>query len=276
MGMMLIAGGDSFIHGSELADQKGGTPSSSTIPALLAKSIGAEYLCTAWPGNANNAIVRQVMNACELNKNQDLFVVVMWTFSHRYEFRFNYNTQRRNTPWYSMNLWDIVDDPATLKQEFVNFNPEVFDAHVKNKVVIDNVGITDFVKMFYKHVGNNEYYETYSTLKEILFLQQYLALNKIPYIFVPADTYLNGNDIYLRHEHDDSIRALYTQINWNNWYAFPPGAGKHETEHERGFYQWAIENKYKVGTTHPLEDAHRDAAELMQEKFNELVKKPVQ
>ena len=274
--MIIIAGGDSFIHGSELADQQVGTPSRSTIPALLAASIGAEYLCTAHPGNANNAIARQVMNACEANRGQDLSVFVMWTFTHRYEFRFNYNTRRLNTPWYSMNLWDIVDDPATLKKEFANFDPVVFDAHVKNKVLIDNAGITDFVKTFYKHVGNNEYYETYSTLKEILFLQQYLTLNKIPYLFVPADIYLKDNDVCLRHKNDPTMATVYNQINWDDWYAFPAGKGRHETEHERGFYQWAIENKYKVGTTHPLEDAHQDAATLMQEKFNELVKNSVQ
>jgi hypothetical protein len=274
--MIIVAGGDSFVHGSELADQKDGMPSRSTIPALLAKSIGAEYQCTACPGNANNAISRQVMNACEENKSKELFVFILWTFTHRYEFRFNYNTQRRNTPWYSMNLWDIVDDPAKLKKEFVNFDPTVFDAHVKNKVLIDNAGITDFVKIFYKHVGNNEYYETYSTLKEILFLQQYLTLNRIPYLFAPADIYLKDNDICLRHAQDTTMSTVYNQINWDNWYAFPPGVSKHETEHPRGFYQWALENKYKVGTTHPLEDAHRAAAQLMQEKFNELVKKPVQ
>ena len=150
--MIIVAGGDSFIHGSELADQLGRTPSNSTIPALLAKSIDAEYQCTAWPGNANNAISRQVMNACEANRGKDMMVFVMWTFTHRYEFRFNYNTRRLNTPWYSMNLWDIVDDPATLKKEFTNFDPEVFDAHVKNKVLIYNAGINDFVKTFYKNV----------------------------------------------------------------------------------------------------------------------------
>jgi hypothetical protein len=47
------------------------------------------------------------------------------------------------------------------------------------------------------------------------------------------------------------------------------------TTDPRGFYQWARENKYPVGTTHPLEAAHADAAKLMQEKFNELVKKSV-
>jgi hypothetical protein len=269
--MIIVAGGDSFVFGSELADQKLATPSNSTIPALLAKSIGAEYQCTAWPGNANSAIARQVMNTCEAHKSKELFVFVLWTFTHRYEFRFNYNTHRRNTPWYSINLWDIVDNPAKLKKEFANFDPDVFDSHVKNKVLIDNVGMTDFVKTFYKHVGNSEYYETYSTLKEILFLQQYLDLNKIPYLFAPADIYLENHNNCLKHSQDATMSTVYNQINWDNWYTFPPGAGKHETEHDRGFYQWAIENKYPAGTTHPLEQAHADAAHLMKDKFNELV-----
>jgi predicted metal-dependent phosphoesterase TrpH len=68
---------------------------------------------------------------------------------------------------------------------------------------------------------------------------------------------------------------LYNQINFDNWYFFPIGAGTNQTETPRGFYQWAVENKYKVGVTHPLEDAHKDAAELIKEKFNELVKKSI-
>ena len=273
--MIIVAGGDSFIHGSELADQKGVSASNNTIPALLAKSIDATYQCVAQPGNANNAIVRQVMNFCESNKQQELFVFVMWTFTHRYEFRFNYRTGRRDSPWYSMNLWDIVDDVSSIQRQFANFDPVVFDSHINNKKILETVGLTEFVKMFYKHVGNSEYYETYSTLKEILFLQQYLTSNKIPYMFVPADIYLEDNDTYLRHNKDPSMVALYNQIDWTRWYTFTPGTQANETCAPRGFYQWAVENKYPVGTTHPLEDAHQDAAKLMQEKFNELVKTPV-
>jgi len=41
-------------------------------------------------------------------------------------------------------------------------------------------------------------------------------------------------------------------------------------------YQWAAENKYSVGAEgHPLEQARRDAAELIRERFNELVKKSI-
>jgi hypothetical protein len=59
-----------------------------------------------------------------------------------------------------------------------------------------------------------------------------------------------------------------------HWYMFPPAEEEYNTQTPRGFYQWAVENKYNIGADgHPLEDAHRDAAELIKEKFNELVKK---
>jgi hypothetical protein len=66
------------------------------------------------------------------------------------------------------------------------------------------------------------------------------------------------------------------QLDYSNWFFFPPGIPPHETATPRGFYQWAVENKYLCGPdNHPLEQAHQDAAKLMQEKFNELVKKPI-
>ena len=46
-----------------------------------------------------------------------------------------------------------------------------------------------------------------------------------------------------------------------------------ENPSPRGFYQQTIENKYIVDPKgHPLEEAHT-AAELIMEKFNELVTK---
>jgi len=272
----VVAGGDSFIFGSELKDQTSGLPSMSTYSALLAKNANLNYLCAAEAGNANNAISRQVITTCEQNKNKNLLVIVMWTFTHRYEFRFNYSIDRKSSPWYSINLWDIVDNPASLRKEFKTFNEDVFNAHLNNSLMNNNVGITDFAKTFYKHVGNNELYEFYTTLKEILFLQQYLHINKIPFLFVPADIYLQDCDYYKRHNTDKDIMSIYNQIDWDMWYTFPAGKLPNETIGPRGFYQWAIENKYPVGTTHPLEAAHQAAAELIQEKFNELVTKSVQ
>ena len=77
-------------------------------------------------------------------------------------------------------------------------------------------------------------------------------------------------------QQDINVKTLRAQIDMSKWFLFDPAIGGWDTTHPRGFYQWAIEGKYPVGTTHPLESAHTDAAKLMKEKFNELVKKSVQ
>jgi hypothetical protein len=86
-------------------------------------------------------------------------------------------------------------------------------------------------------------------------LQDHLDYHKIPYLFTCADNCIvTGN------------------LDYTKWFFFPPGSGLDQTETPRGFYQWAVENKYTCGVqNHPLELAHRDAAELMKEKFNEMV-----
>ena len=94
---------------------------------------------------------------------------------------------------------------------------------------------------------------------EILALQHVLNEKQIPYLFICAD---------------NCIKTQNPDIEWDKWFWFPPGDSVGQTCQPRGFYQWAIENKYQVGLeNHPLEQAHTDAAELMQGKFNELVKK---
>lgn len=91
-------------------------------------------------------------------------------------------------------------------------------------------------------------------------LQTYLELKNIPYIFTCADNCI-----------------ITKKLDYTNWYMFPMGNFTYETREPRGFYQWAVENKYKCGPEqHPLEDAHRDAAKLIEGKFYELVKKSVQ
>lgn len=91
-------------------------------------------------------------------------------------------------------------------------------------------------------------------------LQDFLQQKSIGYLFTCADNCV-----------------VTGKLDYTNWYFFPAGMGPDQTETPRGFYQWARENKYTCGIEHhPLEQAHKDAAELMQGKFNELVKKHLQ
>jgi hypothetical protein len=133
-------------------------------------------------------------------------------------------------------------------------------------------GVAEFADSFYKHVGSTEYWEIYSSLKEVVYLQNYLNIKRIPYMFTCADNSLRYN--FTTSSNDATINSLINQIDFTKWFWFPKG-NFWETTTPRGFYQWAVENKYPMGTTHPLEQAHSDAADLMKDKFNDLVKKSI-
>jgi hypothetical protein len=274
--MILVAGGDSFTYGTELKDQNN-VPSMSTFPALLSSENSLEYNCVAYPGNSNHAILRMTMQACHqhlLQKN-NFGVLVTWTFVNRYEFRFNYFTGQKLSPWYSLNSWLTLDDPNEIKKEFRSQDDSMFENQIMNLKRSKITGTAEFAKIWYKHVGDSEYFELYSTFKEILLFQFYLKANKIPYIFLTADNLYYKHPNYYRQK-DQILETLYEQIDWKNWFFFDKGKNFNETKEPRGFYQWAAENKYPIGTTHPLEEAHLEAAKLIKEKFNELVTKPLE
>ena len=104
--MNIVAGGDSFVYGSELKDCIR-AHSHSTFPALLTHDVKQTYRCTAWPGIGNDAIARRVIDELYIHRihgaqARDLFVIVNWTFPGRYEFRFNYDTGQRTGHWYAI------------------------------------------------------------------------------------------------------------------------------------------------------------------------------
>ena len=263
--MIIVAGGDSMVWGSELKDSPHGGPtgySRNTFPAILSKDY--EYQCAAYPGNGNDSIARMTMIACEKNKNKKQAVLVMWTFPGRYEFKIQ---TKKGSRWEVINSWSVgkqYDDTDIDKNKIVDM--------FKNKV--DLLGIGKFAESYFANVGFTEYWEIYSALKEIVFLQNYLEANQIPYLFTCVDNVIFNS--YTLTNPDDTITALYNQIKLDHWYLFPNGNEVNETTTPRGFYQWALENKYSVGALgHPLEQAHTDAAELIKEKFDELVKKSI-
>lgn len=84
MAAQLIAGGDSFVWGSELQDSPHGGPdgySRNTFAALLANKYNLEYRCAAYPGLANDQIVERIKFACDKTFNN--IVIVSWTWPTR-------------------------------------------------------------------------------------------------------------------------------------------------------------------------------------------------
>jgi hypothetical protein len=255
--MIIVAGGDSFIWGAELADCGPGRYSKATWPALLSDKSNNQYICVAQPGAGNDSIARHVIKQCEEMSGQDIAVVVQWTFPWRFGFRYV-----DPIGWVNVDLQIVSEE---FKNDWADMQINQFK----------KMGILDFTQKFFKLIGTTEYWPVYSTLKEILLLQGYLKTKGIPYLFASATNAVIDN-YTITAPTDIYVKNLFDQVDQSNWYWFPRGTIEGDTLAPRGFYQWALENKYNVGPgMHPLEQAHSDAALLIKEKFNELVKKSI-
>lgn len=261
--MIIVAGGDSFIFGTELADQVRGVHSKQTFPALLAKESNLDYVCVAKPGAANSEIARHVVNYCETHKDIDKAIMVLWTFPNRYEFNFAVGG------WKSINVWNL-QDADQIKKQLHSFSQKTIDDQIKTNEQLRSDNNFVFMEEFYKTVATTEFWEIYTSLKEIVYLQNYLEINKIPYLFTIADICLLFN--YTIDKKLVDTQSLYQQIKLDRFFLFT-GDEEIDGRKEKGFYRWALENKYPIGATHPLEEAHRHAAKLIKEKFDEMVKK---
>ncbi|SVE35376.1 uncharacterized protein METZ01_LOCUS488230, partial [marine metagenome] len=95
----------------------------------------------------------------------------------------------------------------------------------------------------------------------ILMLQELLENKNIKYMFTHVNEHVINGLIGPSNTYINSLRSF---IKFGEWYNFP---GHEETT---GFDQWAKWNKYEYATSHPLEKAHEDAAELLYEKVKTI------
>jgi hypothetical protein len=242
---ILISGGDSFVYGLDMLDCNSSNnyaPSNSTWPALLANHMQRDYICAAYPGSSNSSISRRTILTCEKYKNQDIFLVVSWSFLNRFEFKFT--TQFATITDKS----DLEGISLSLCKDWVSFNiRDLYGSTDLMKKYIEP-DIMKFLKDYYKFVGSDDVYEYYMTLKDIVYLQNYLKLKNIPYVFTSASAF------YRKNIDDENIQCLLDQIDFNNWFFFPELTG---------FLDWAYKNNYPKRDEHPSEEAHHDAFELI-------------
>jgi hypothetical protein len=127
--------------------------------------------------------------------------------------------------------------------------------------LFQETGVRDFAEAIYKYAAN-QYHETYLSWKSIIWLQNILEKKKIPFMFTLADNSL----FYEMTHHKGSgsfINALHSEIDFPN--GFP-------LVKDDGVQSMGLDlNDYERGTTHPLDQAHADAVQLMLPTFNKLI-----
>ena len=272
---LVISGGDSFTYGAELADDhEAGLPRPSEVSwaNLVANKLDTKHINTSESGRSNDFIVRQVINtiyeALQHDYNSDeIFVQIMWTFNSRTEICVDFDIERRDSPWLPIDSHMIMDesksdwfkelDPKTTIH-WKEIRDVMHERWEKNK----RLDVVNYASEYYKLASHTQH--TYNTLKHILMLQDFLTVRNIKYMF----TYVNEHVMYgLVGYESKYTKVLHNFIKFNEWYKFP---GIYDKEFV-GFDDWAKANGYSYATSHPLEQAHKDAAELLYEKARQII-----
>ena len=260
-----ISGGCSFTFGNELSDDfESRYPSKKSWAYQLHEQskIADNYICCARGGIGNQAIARKVFET--VAKNTDVkCVAVMWTFISRYDWAMPPHAILENNRWASITPWET--EAGDVEAEAMLQNNEVqMRLHKIRQKNFNDAGVRPFASSLYKYAAN-DYHETYLSWKSIIWLQNILEKRNIPYFFTLADNCVFYDNLTHKKESDPLMESLYNEIDTTNWYSFG--------ERMMGFNQWASLNDYPRGTTHPLDEAHKDAVQLMKDKFLQIYNK---
>jgi len=260
-----IAGGCSFTLGNELSDDKDGkTPSKKSWAHRLFKNSrdndNTLYLCSAFGGLGNSAISRRTFNAISRSERVDC-VVVMWSFLSRYDWAMPRHQVLEDTRWASISPWDTNTGNEEAFRTMANSETQQEQWRVRGQL-FEDTGVKPFAEAIYKYAAN-QYHEVYLSWKSIIWLQNILEKKNIPYMFTLADNSLFYQEFTPHADQDAFMNALYSEIDFTKWFFFG--------ERMMGFNQWSLLNEYKRGTTHPLDQAHVDAVQLMLPTFNKLI-----
>lgn len=262
--MKVLSSGCSFIWGAELEDCTPQIFSRKTWPALWAQENNFEYNCCAINGAANNTIVRRVINYIENISVPDI-VIVQWTFPARYEVRVEQylNPEWGNfysiTPWCTVQSWDEVE----RNPNFYSYNKNDKNAEEFKKVFIKQIDalketcIPQLSKIWFDGVSCKDT-DKYYFFKEICNLKTYLDSKKIKHIFTAASK-LAFDDHPSKDENIVTLMKIAQSCNWI-WFD--------DKEISLGFFDWAKTTNQKIGTTHPLDLAHKNAYLITREKLN--------
>lgn len=266
---LVISGGDSFTFGAELSDDLGYHPNHNSWANLLALRIGKHHINTARSGRGNSYIVRHVLHTVisALNKGinpADIFVQVMWSFVNRHEFALASQHSEYDSPWYGISPMAAIDETESDWFKQIDKNSQNYYStykDLKNRYKKNlNLGMVTFTKHFVASIQSNALHDSYTSASLVLQLQDFLKLRNINYCFSYVNYHVM-NGLFEDCQNNPGTKylgSIRTQIDPANWYAFP---GNHQKY--IGFDDWAKYNAYSYATSHPLEKAHSDAANLM-------------
>ena len=269
----IVSFGDSFILGSEIIFN---TDGSRAWPGLIAGELGCDYITLAVPGCTNEAIARQIFTYFSAHSTKDTLAVINWTWCMRWDF-------------YLQHV-----------KEWVGLGPTCVPDKLKDQ--LDQAEATDLIKFYNTHIDQAHVWNQYRSLQAIMAAQYFLKIHNIRNIqtymdrelFMPPTTpsrlehyhafrddswpditeelQLDTLPSHIRSELDQNYNSIadpeYIQtLQQTTWSEMQDFNGK-------TFLEWCRTHGYEITPPpgdHPLQTAHRAAADFWIEQYRKLI-----
>ena len=141
----IVSFGDSFIFGTELANNSDG---SKAWPALIAKQLECKYTTCAIAGCGNDHIVRQIYSWFSTNSAQDTLAIINWTWMSRWDF---YIVEHET--WITLGPTCVPD---------------------KLKTLVKQADAEDMINFYRRRASSSLLWNKFRNLQSIYATQQYL------------------------------------------------------------------------------------------------------
>jgi hypothetical protein len=265
----IVSFGDSFIFGSELANNLDG---SKAWPGLIANRLGYDYTTQAVVGCANEAIARQIFTYFSAHETQDTLAVINWTWCMRWDF-------------YLQGV-----------KEWVGLGPTCAPDKLKDQ--LDRAEAADLIKFYNTHVGQAHAWNQYRSLQAIMSAQRFLDVHGIKNIqtYMDRELFMTAQspsriehyhafkdvtwpDITVESDLDTLPDHIKLELDQNYQTIADPDYiqtlqkitwAEMQDFQGQTFLEWSHAHGYPVTPPpgdHPLEQAHQAAANLWLNKY---------
>lgn len=195
---------------------------------LAAQDIGVKYITLSQPGCGNENIARQILSFFEANSSENTLAVINWTWAIRFDF-YHVGTES----WFNLG-------PTCVPEKINDRLGEIESERV--------------IEFYRDYLGNSTIWDRWRTLQAMYMTQSYLKHKNIKNI----QTHMDAEIFDQTYHCPDYIRELQALT-------------KPSLQDFQGkdFLNWSLTHNFKVTAPglHPLEDAHRAAADLWGDKY---------
>ena len=267
----IVSFGDSFVFGNELQDNLDG---SRAWPALATHDLGCAYETMAVAGCGNENIARQIYTYFSNNPPKNTLAVINWTWCMRWDFFLQ-----------EANSW-------------ITLGPTCVPGKLQHLIGLDRA--TDLINFYNINLEPSQTWNIFRNLQCIYAVQSWLKQRGIQNVQTYMDVSLLEDLPQDRVEHYESYKDpswpdvatepdllslpahILDEVNSN--FHMQSKSAEYikdlrtavrpdlETFQGQTFLEWSYSKNFPVtDLLHPLEQAHRSAADLWRDRYAQLL-----